>query len=171
MSDVPGFLHDMEQKAEKFFHNMEAEVKAVVHPDAAPSSTAPAAEVGNAPAAAEASATAPATAEVPNAAPTPPAGDAMPVAGDLPNAVSAAAVPTVEAVSVSNADGANTTLPSAENSDAEPKTFEQRVEERFLKLEAAIMQLPASIHAVMSNGSMEAEDFGAAVVKHVLTHI
>lgn len=40
-----------------------------------------------------------------------------------------------------------------------------------MKLEAAFMQLPASIHAVMSEGSLAPEEFGKAVITHVLTHI
>jgi hypothetical protein len=50
---------------------------------------------------------------------------------------------------------------------ADTQTFEQRVEERFLALEQALMGLPHSIHTVMSRGSTSAEEFGAAVIAHL----
>lgn len=50
---------------------------------------------------------------------------------------------------------------------AEPKTFEQRVEDRFVALERAVMGLPHSIAHVMHQGSMEAEEFAKRVIAHL----
>lgn len=46
-------------------------------------------------------------------------------------------------------------------------TFEQRVEERFLALEAALMKFPASIATVMARGSQEPADFAKSVLAHL----
>jgi len=58
---------------------------------------------------------------------------------------------------------------SAENALAAvaPKTFEERVEARFLALEHALMGLPHSIMHVMHQGSMEAEEFAQRVLAHL----
>lgn len=174
MSADPNFIQKLEAQAETFFEHMKEQIEEATH-DAAPSSTEP---VPNAPAVAGESATAPAIAsEVPNAdAPTQPAGDAMPAAGEDPNAaVSVAAESPVESSpSATTAPSGAGELQTAASTPAEvPQalTFEQMVEARFLKLEAAVMQLPASMHAVMSDGSKEPEDFAKAVMAHVFAHI
>ena len=113
----------------------------------------------------------------------PPPGDVAPAADPVPNAVPAAVAPTAEQVSVTSVDGASTTSPSVESSPADEAaisaqkaylaqrdsamTFEQRVEERFLAVEHFITELPHSIHSVMGQGSMSAEDFGKAVLAHL----
>lgn len=89
-------------------------------------------------------------------------------AGDAPNAV----FPAVDASagiagSVMNAAGAVTSSRSAENS-AEPKTFEQMVEERFLTLERAIAQIPQALYRTLSEGSHASpEAFAARVLQHL----
>lgn len=58
---------------------------------------------------------------------------------------------------------------SAENAPVAvaPKTFEERVEARFLALEHALMGLPHSIMHVMHQGSMNAEEFAQRVLAHL----
>ena len=161
----PGFLQDLEKKADAFFEHIKEEVNHVIHPDTDPVAAAAAqiAAQGAEPhpndASATESATVPAIAEAE-------------VGG--PNAASAAVEHTTEPASAPSAAGSATGSPSVENSAAEPSaplTFEQMVEARFLKLEAAFVQLPKSIHAVTSAGSLETEDFGKAVLAHVFAHI
>lgn len=84
---------------------------------------------------------------------------------DVPNDALVAAAPTAEPASVSNADGASTTLPSGASS-AEPVTLEQRVAD----LERALVSLPHSIATVMHRGSMEPVEFAKAVVAHLFGH-
>lgn len=89
--------------------------------------------------------------------------------GDVPNGAS----PVAFSVDGSTPDSVKDVLksvsesPTAASSPAEPKTFEQRVEERFLQLEHALMGLPHSIHTVLSQGSTDAESFGKAVLAHL----
>lgn len=53
-------------------------------------------------------------------------------------------------------------------SNARPQTFEQMVEQRFMKLEAALMNLPAAIYKTQSEGSHDShESFGARVLHHL----
>lgn len=95
-----------------------------------------------------------------------PSGD---VAQD-PNAVAPSAVAQSADVTPLSAPPASNdagTSQTAANSADEPKTFEQRVEERFMALEQALMGLPHSIHTVLSRGSTSAEEFGAAVIVHL----
>ncbi|WP_257834532.1 hypothetical protein [Burkholderia glumae] len=49
------------------------------------------------------------------------------------------------------------------------RSFEQRVEDRFLQLEGFLMRLPHSIHHAMSQGSADAEEFVGRVVKHLFS--
>jgi len=56
--------------------------------------------------------------------------------------------------------------PAAEEA---PKTFEQRVEDRFLQLEQFLVALPHSIATVLARGSMETEEFAKQVVEHLFT--
>jgi len=88
-------------------------------------------------------------------------------ADPVPNAVPAAVEAIAEPASAPSVDGAATTSPIVASSLAEPKTFEQRVEERFLAVEHFITELPHSIHSVMTQGSMSAEEFGKAVLAHL----
>jgi hypothetical protein len=95
----------------------------------------------------------------------------QPVAADVPNAAPVAVAPTTEPASAPSAAGAATTSPSAASSPAEPKTFEQRVEERFLALEHALTELPHSIMATMQKGSLDAAEFGKAVIAHLFSKL
>lgn len=74
--------------------------------------------------------------------------------------------------SATNADGVDMSLPKSENSNADGDSaeleFEQLVEQRFLKLEAALMGLPAAIHKTQSEGSHDSsEAYGARVLQHL----
>ena len=56
--------------------------------------------------------------------------------------------------------------PNAESSVAE--TFEQRVEKRFLEVEAFLMKLPHSIAHAISLGSAEPEELAKRALAHLL---
>lgn len=89
-----------------------------------------------------------------------------------PNGVSAAVESATGRDSAAIAAGVDTSLPKSENSNAAGETsslnFEQMVEQRFLKLEAALMGLPAAIHKTQSEGSHDSsEAYGARVLQHL----
>lgn len=100
-----------------------------------------------------------------------PAGDIPQASSDVPQdpnagASAAALSSTAETTSAQIASADAGVLLNGESS-AEPKTFEQRVEERFLALERALMGLPHSIMHVMHQGSMEADEFAKRVLAHL----
>jgi hypothetical protein len=87
-----------------------------------------------------------------------------------PNAASAAASDASAQGSPENAvGGATSSLKSGSSSaDGEPLAFEQLIEQRFMKLEAALMGLPAAIHKTQSEGSHDThESFGARVLQNL----
>jgi hypothetical protein len=93
-----------------------------------------------------------------------------------PNAASVVAASATASASAESAVGGATSSPSEGSSsaggEAQPKTFEQLVEERFLKLEAALMGLPAAIHKTQSEGSHASpEEYGSRVLLHLFQSI
>lgn len=86
-----------------------------------------------------------------------PAASSPAEAGKVPASVAVASSPVAEAA------------PSQTAPAAEPQTFEQRVELRFLALEQHLMNLPHSIMYVMQQGSMEAEEFAGRVLVHLFS--
>lgn len=89
---------------------------------------------------------------------------------DVPNAAPVVAEPTTAQASAPSAAGADTTSPIVASSPAEPQTFEQRVEARFLQVEAFLMKLPHSIAHAFSLGSAEPEELAKRAVAHLLDH-
>jgi len=89
-----------------------------------------------------------------------------------PNVALAAAESATGQDSAGAAAGADTSSLKSESSSAagEPAelTFEQLVEQRFVKLEAALMGLPSAIHQALSEGSHSThESFCARVLQHL----
>jgi hypothetical protein len=168
-------LHKLEEQVERFLHPSESDNAASVEPIAGNVSAA-AVAANSAP---EASTTAPVVAS--NGAETvsasPSANPSPSVAagpGEDPNGVASAAGASspVAAGSVTLASAHATSSPSDASSPAEPLTFEQRVEERFLKLEHAIVQLPHAIHEALSEGSHESpEAFASSVLKKLFAKL
>jgi hypothetical protein len=93
----------------------------------------------------------------------------VPPLADVPNVVLAAESHTEEQASVTSAAGENISSHNVGNSPAE-LTFEQRVEQRFIALEQALMRLPHSLHTVLSRGSTTAEEFAHNVLAHLFGH-
>ncbi|MCA8026416.1 hypothetical protein [Burkholderia cepacia] len=95
-------------------------------------------------------------------------GDAPAVAASGEGDASAAAASSIaDSASATVASTDATSSPSGANSPAEspvPLTFEQRVEQRFLQIEHYLLKLPAAIHAVLSAGSLEPEEFSKQVI-------
>lgn len=75
-------------------------------------------------------------------------------------------IPTPEATTASAGEPTDPDVSEVPASASTP-SFEQRVEERFIALEQALMNLPHSIATVLHRGSMEAEEFAKQVIAHL----
>lgn len=95
-------------------------------------------------------------------------GDAPAAGGEAGNgALPAAGSSTAEPASAPRAPSDAGVSQTAANSDAEPQTFEQRVEARFLALEGYLMKLPHSIAHAFSQGSAEPEELASRTLAHL----
>lgn len=92
-----------------------------------------------------------------------PGEDVAPAADASSTADSASAMPASTG-DISSPSGASSL---ADAVDA--RTFEERVEDRFLQLEGFLMRLPRSIHHAMSQGSADVEEFAGRVVAHLFS--
>lgn len=129
-----------------------------VQNDAAPSSTGP---VGNDVGGASPVETSASEASAPVA-------EALPAAADLGNDASpAAGSSTAEPASAPAASADAGVSQTDESSHAEPATFEERVEQRFLALEGYLMKLPHSLAHAFSQGSAEPEELASRVLAHL----
>lgn len=138
-----------------------------VQNDAAPSSTEP---VGN-----DAGGASPVEMSAPEV--SAPAVEASPAVAEVGNDVSPAVESsTAELVSAPAASAdAGVSQPAANlhgsngQEPAEPQTFEQRCEERFLALEGYLMKLPHSIAHAFSQGSAEPEELASRALAHLFS--
>lgn len=100
-----------------------------------------------------------------------PAVEPSTAAAEVGNAASPVAEQsTAEPASAPAAPVAAGVSPTVANSPAEPETFEQRVEARFLALEGYLMKLPHSIAHAFSISSMattDAEEIGKRALAHL----
>lgn len=98
------------------------------------------------------------------------AGDAPVGGGELGNAVlPAAESSTAEPASAPRASADAGVSQTDASSPAEPQTFEQRVEARFLALEGYLMKLPHSIAHAFSQGSAEPEELASRALSHLFS--
>lgn len=139
-----------------------------VQNDAAPSSTEPV-NLPNAAGGASAAETSSPVASAPDVSPSDAVevGNAVSPAVESSTAEPASALPVSVDAGVSQADasshGSNGQAP------AEPQTFEERVEARFLALEGYLMKLPHSIAHAFSQGSAEPEELATRVLAHLFS--
>jgi hypothetical protein len=83
------------------------------------------------------------------------------------DASDAAASSPVESVSATPASIDAGSSQPAESSAAEPLTFEQRVEQRFMQVEAFIVRLPYSIAHALHQGSGSVEELAQRAIAHL----